>query len=530
MTITKISAIFVVAFSFAFSGISFLHSQNTMQEIWRLNGEIDGQKLGSHVAGVGDVNRDGYDDVAVCNSPTGKTSIYFGGINMDNIPDLVLKGGSSVSSAGDVNADGFKDILTSDYDNVYLYLGSTMMDSIVDLIFHEEGGEHFGSGIDFITDFNGDGFGDIFIMDVTYSNYTGKVYVYFGGNPMDNQADWTKQGESEWIYFASGLTSGFGDLNRDGYSDIIIPNGWYPGKPDYSGNIQIYFGGASPDTICDVSIDGVHPDDLFGYSLSAAGDVNGDGYADIFVGAPGYQVIGNAQIYFGGLEMDTIPDVVMVGDSLLDRAFGSSVAYAGDVNGDGYNDVIIGDRDSFGGIGSARIYLGGSNMDGKPDVTIIGNAADYYFGSSVNSAGDVNGDGYDDVIIGSPLHAWFGEHDRGSAAIFLGNGRLTSVREEEVTPAEVPNSYFLCQNYPNPFNSSTRISYILKSASLVNLQILNCTGELVKTLTMGRQLTGEHSVTWKGRDNSGKFVPSGVYFYQIQAGQFTATKKLLLLK
>ena len=186
---------------------------------------------------------------------------------------------------------------------------------------------------DLIPDFNGDGFSDILIGDGSYLTYTGKVYIYFGGSPMDNQADWTKQGEAEWIYYAVGNISSLGDLNGDGYSDIIIGSGWYPGKPDYRGKIQIYFGGAPPDTICDVSIGGAHTKDLFGSSVSGAGDFNGDGYCDILVGAPGSNY---AHIYFGGAVIDTIPDAVMVGNSFLDRNFGFSVACAGDVNGDGY--------------------------------------------------------------------------------------------------------------------------------------------------------------------------------------------------
>jgi len=506
------------------------YSQNTMQKIWEIKGKANGEELGTSVAGIGDINKDGFDDVAVCSRGLGKTFIYLGAAIMDTTPDLTLRGGMAVAGKGDVNHDGYIDIMTSDSRNVYLYLGSGIMDSVADLIFHEEGGEYFGGPIAFIPDFNGDGFSDILIGDITYLSYTGRVYIYLGGSLTDNQADWTKQGEAEWIYFAGGDISSLDDLNGDGYSDAIIGSGWYPGNPYYNGMVQIYFGGAIPDTICDVSTVGAKSANLFGNSVSSLGDVNGDGYPDILVGAKG----GNfAHIYYGGPSIDTIPDVIMLGDSLLDRGFGFAVACAGDINGDGYSDVIIGDPDAYGYMGWVRIYLGGPDMDGKPDVTIVGHVSDFYFGQSVSSAGDVNRDGYDDVIIGSPpFHYWLEDY-WGRAVIYAGNGQLTSVEETEPQRLSLPQSCVLYQNYPNPFNNSTVIRYSLSLSkpTFVELVVYNLTGEEVRVLVKQSQQGGSYETIWDGKDDTGKEVSSGLYYYELRLEDgFRWVKKLILMR
>ena len=184
-------------------------------------------------------------------------------------------------------------------------------------------------------------------------------------------------------------------------------------------------GDLQPEAITERFFTGQAAGDRFGISVSTAGDVNGDGYSDIIVGAPfndaGGNDAGRAYIYFGGTSMDNIADVIMTGEAADDR-FGFPVSTAGDVNGDGYNDVIVGAifNDAGGNTaGRAYIYFGGTSMDNNVDVTMTGEAAGDFFGISVSTAGDVNGDGYSDVIVGAYFND-AGGSDAGRAYIYFG--------------------------------------------------------------------------------------------------------------
>jgi len=109
----------------------------------------------------------------------------------------------------------------------------------------------------------------------------------------------------------------------------------------------------------------------------------------------------------------------------------------------------------------------------------------------------------------------------------LGNpGENTQTAGESVLPKE----FALRQNAPNPFNPSTSISYDLPKACNVELDIYNVLGQNVKTLVSGYQEAGSQSIIWDGTDNTGSSVASGIYFYRITAGDFSATKKMMMLK
>ncbi len=132
--------------------------------------------------------------------------------------------------------------------------------------------------------------------------------------------------------------------------------------------------------VADVIMTGEATGINFGVSVSSAGDVNGDGYSDVIVGAYGYSSnTGRAYMYFGGAAMDNAADVTMTGET-AGNIFGVSVSSAGDVNGDGYSDVIVGAYGYSSSTGRAYIFFGGSSMDNIADVTMTGEAANNYFG------------------------------------------------------------------------------------------------------------------------------------------------------
>ena len=155
--------------------------------------------------------------------------------------------------------------------------------------------------------------------------------------------------------------------------------------------------------------------------------MNGDGYADVIVG--GYGFFDRVYIYSGGPIMDNIPDVMMATQA-TDDGFGKSVSTAGDVNGDGYADVIVGAYVYSGSIGRAYIFFGGSIMDNTADVIMTGESINNNFGTSVSTAGDMNGDGYADVIVGADGYST----GTGRAYIYLSSSppiipRIASIKD-----------------------------------------------------------------------------------------------------
>ena len=105
------------------------------------------------------------------------------------------------------------------------------------------------------------------------------------------------------------------------------------------------------------------------------------------------------------------------------------------------------------------------------------------------------------------------------------------IKDPSAVPGFLPISFSLGNCWPNPFNPMTTISYDLPNAAQVNLRIYDMGGSLVKTLVNGDMVeAGRKEVVWRGRDNSGRQVAAGVYFYKLDAGQFSDTKRMTLVK
>ncbi len=430
------------------------------------SGENNGDELGYSVANAGDVNGDGYDDIIVgapfyddvTYTNNGIAYIYFGGPELDNIPDVTLIGdvgtsssnffGYSVSGVGDINGDGFDDVIVgspfTDFNGnnsgtISIFLGGNPMSGIRYNFIDGPGGtgEQFGISLSDAGDVNSDGYND-FIIGAPGSGNIGRSYIYFGGSSVDNTADIIMTGESDGDFFGNSVSTA-GDVNGDGYSDVIVGASGNDEGGTNAGRAYIFLGDASMDNTADVIMTGAAANDLFGYSVSAAEDVNGDGYSDVIVGAyqnsAGGSNAGRAYIYFGGSSMDNIADIIMTGAAAGDD-FGNSVSTAGDVNGDGYSDVIVGALvNSAGGPGAGRayIYFGDAGMDNTADLIMTGEAAGDYFGNSVSTAGDVNGDGYSDVIVGANYND-AGGTDAGRAYLYLSSSppikpRIMSVKD-----------------------------------------------------------------------------------------------------
>src|SRR3989339_774934 len=302
-------------------------------------------------------------------------------------------------------------------------LGTVAMDTTADVTFTGAGGitnfDSLGISVASAGDVNGDGYNDVIVGAYGYFSFTGQAYIYYGGASMNNTADVTFTGAAVSDYFGGSVASA-GDVNGDGFADVIVGAKGADGGGVNRGQAYIYYGGASMNNTADVTFTGAADNDSFGFSVAPAGDVNGDGYNDVIVGAKdASSTNGQAYIYYGGASMNNTADVTFTGVAAADD-FGIDVASAGDVNGDGYHDVIVGAYlAGVGDIGEAYIYYGGVSMNNTADVTFT-NAADTNIGKNIiASADDVNGDGYDDVMAISD----------GSAKVFYGGASMDNTAD-----------------------------------------------------------------------------------------------------
>jgi hypothetical protein len=413
---------------------------------WSTESDQTGAWFGFSVATAGDVNSDGYADVMV-GSLAGRVFVYQGSATgLVTAPSWVTQGedhfGYSVATAGDVNGDGFSDVMVGaeTYSNGQLWAGRAFVYEGSPLglaaapAWTAEGDynyEFFGLSVATAGDVNGDGYSDVIVGAYGYTNgqsFEGGAFVYLGSaTGLGATPAWI--GESDQFNAESGVSvATAGDVNGDGFSDVIVGAVNYDNGQTDEGRAFVYHGsGAGLATTATWTGVG-HDYTIFGYSVAAAGDVNGDGYTDVIIGDSDYSngdyLEGAAFVYQGSAAgVPTTPSWTAEGNQGIAH-FGTSVATAGDVNGDGYSDVIVGApfHSNVGFYaGRAYVYLGSdAGLAATPAWTAEGNQDFEYFGLSVATAGDVNGDGFSDVIVGEPYYD-NGQTDEGRALVYQGS-------------------------------------------------------------------------------------------------------------
>ena len=494
---------------------------------FRLDGVAVSDNSARSVSSAGDVNGDGFEDVIIGafgadpnGASSGSSYVVFGkasgfaatmdfsvldgnnGFRLDGVAGID-QSGRAVSAAGDVNGDGYGDVVVGAYladpngsnsGSSYVVFGKAAGFTPTINLSSLDGNNGFRldgvAGIDYsgravsaAGDVNGDGYGDVvvgaYLADPNGSN-SGSSYVVFGKaagftptvnlSSLDGNTGFRLDGVSGTDY--SGFSvSAAGDVNGDGYGDVIV--GAFGADPNAanSGSSYVVFGKAgvfaptinlsSLDGNTGFRLDGVAGIDYSGYSVSAAGDVNGDGYGDVIIGAFGadpnaassgssYVVFGKASGFAATMDFSVLDgnngfrlDGVVAGDQS-----GFSVSAAGDVNGDGYGDVVVGayladpngneSGESYVVFGKAAGFtptVNLSSLDGSTGFRLDGVVAGDQSGFSVSAAGDVNGDGFDDVIVGS-YKATPNGNESGSSYVVFGNNDSGAVDQVGTSGAD----------------------------------------------------------------------------------------------
>ena len=421
---------------------------------------------GSHVAIGGDVNGDGLSDllvgdtdVPIIGTTPGHARLYLGGTGvLATTSTLLAEGdedqayfGNRLASVGDVNGDGYDDAVIGAYAHdaggtnrgrAYLHLGSAAgLVPSAWIVSGDEDGAGFGGSVAGAGDVDGDGYADVVVGAPQHDAGAGagadrgRAYLYLGSAAgLATTPAWCASGDENDGWFG-GWVAGAGDVNGDGYSDVLVAATSHDagaGGGANRGRAYLYLGSAAGlATNPAWSASGDENGAQFGTSIDAAGDVDGDGYGDVSVGAPQHDAscgagtnCGRVYVYHGGPAGLAASPLETIDGDTPGAALGISLAGAGDVNRDGFSDLVIGAYLHPGGgsfRGRAYLYLGTpAGLVASPWV-VSGDEDLAAFGSRVATAGDVDGDGYSDVLVTAALHDAPAGANAGRAYVYLGS-------------------------------------------------------------------------------------------------------------
>jgi len=427
---------------------------------WTYEGSQDTENLGMTVAGIGDVNGDGYEDVAAAApqwdgdaQDMGRVVVFYGSpAGLGEAPDWTASGrgedalfGASVAGAGDVNDDGYDDLVVgADGDDpgdgpvgsAFLYLGSAN-GLQADPAWTAAGGEdrdRFGGSVAGVGDVDDDGHADVVVGAYRFTDVQvrqGRAFL-FRGTPtgLESTPSWTFEGTDAGENLGATV-GGAGDVDDDGFDDLLVAA---PGYSDdfyaNSGRVHLFRGSASgPGDAPDWTAAPTWSQASFGFAMTGAGDVNGDGWDDVVIGSAPEDILDRTGdrvfLYLGGPEGLTAE---ATWSGLYSEYPHSHIAVAapGDVDGDGRPDLLVGREVLYlDQHGDAYLYSGGDDGFGEPTWHVTPEKASMLYGSAVAGA-DVDGDGRADLLVGA----------RGYNGAHFNAGRLLLYLADESAPGD----------------------------------------------------------------------------------------------
>lgn len=400
-------ALFVLPSTHLFGQVGGFHEQTRS-----IDGGLTGSYFGANIAGLGDLDGDGYADYIVGGetfNPGGvlspaRASVYSGASGA--LMMLSFTGGDSVAGAPDMDADGVPDFIIgftradsptqNDVGSVTVYSGAT--GSVIRELFGTTPGAYFGTNVASVADIDGDGIAEIFVGNsladpggisnagsaILFSGASGNIIYQFDGSNYADYMGWS--------------IDDAGDVNGDGVTDLLVGALGFDAGGVYGAGAAWVFSGATGSPLH--YFPGSQGYTGFGVSCAGIGDVNRDGFADVLVGASGVSanplsITGGVFVYSGATGTELLS---LVGEGDLDR-FGDSVCGMEDLDDDGVPEFVVGAPGWGLAEGTAYIYSGAT---GAGLFRIDGTEAFARLGSCVANVGDIDGDGIPNLAIGAP--------------------------------------------------------------------------------------------------------------------------------
>lgn len=466
--------------------------------ITSMSGEFNGSFFGKGMIAM-DFNGDGYDDLIV-NSTNwnpngvyndsqrwGRIYFYWGGPGFDNVPDYIMTASHkyefysyNIFNGGDINGDGIDDLVVDRHTSTHrahiaVYYGGSSPSRAPDLIINSIDPDEYIYPLP-LGDINGDGHADLAIhSDLPFAGIC-KIYAWTGVDEPWHELVSTSN------TFGNAWAGPVGDVNGDGYADYVLQNG-VPGGNNYNARIALYYGGPNFPQVDSLVISENTNEVPASRAGCLLGDLNNDGYND-FTAYSG-------RIWYGSSNITSVNDLAIDFDTQyhqwghLKNNAGPDFVY-GDLNGDGYDDIVASNTHPGYYDGEVGIWLGGPNMNGNCKLYLhppVGYGSRNF--GWAKAMGDFNGDGLCDLAVSAPEYYAAPLWAEGRVYVYSGSTEL--VANEDLLVPECFDSSWQIDVFPNPSASGSSINVdfqgdAYKRAKQVTLDIYNLKGQKLNSV------------------------------------------------